>query len=266
MKSFFWNWSIKRLYKKAAKIIVVSQEMKKDLVEKYLIPVEKIKLIYNSYPLEKINEHCKENIEENFQHIFSKPVIISAGRLGKQKGQEHLIRAFHKAKIHHPELKLVILGDGEKKAYLQGLANNLEIQNDVHFLGFQFNPFKYIANSKMFVMTSYYEGFPNALSEAMACKVPVISTDCPSGPKEILAPNETQEIIDYNHINSRYGMLVPNVTNQNRSMVETMIANGIDQILSDQEFSTKLSNLAYERISEFDISVIIKEWEDLILE
>src|SRR5690625_2414488 len=125
MKSFFWNWSIKRLYKKAAKIIVVSQEMKKDLVEKYLIPVEKIKLIYNSYPLEKINEHCKENIEENFQHIFSKPVIISAGRLGKQKGQEHLIRAFHKAKIHHPELKLVILGDGEKKAYLQGLANNL---------------------------------------------------------------------------------------------------------------------------------------------
>lgn len=106
-------------------------------------------------------------------------------------------------------MKLAILGRGELEDYLKQLACEMDLEKDVYFLGFQKNPFKFISKSKIYVFPSLYEGFPNALCEAMACGVTVISSDCKSGPREILAPETNidgeTKIIEY----AKYGMLLP---------------------------------------------------------
>src|SRR5690606_31621870 len=94
-------------------IIVVSKEIKKDLIYNYGLNEDKIKVIYNSYPIGKIKKMAQTDIEEKYKTIFNNPVIITAGRLNKQKGQWHLIRAFSKVKDSIPNAKLVILGEGE---------------------------------------------------------------------------------------------------------------------------------------------------------
>src|SRR5690625_2500259 len=133
--------------------------------------------MYNFYYIEGINELAKEPVEQRFELLFDHPTIITVGRLTKQKGHWHLIRAFKIVKNEIPNAKLVILGDGPLKSYLISLSKQLELEDDVYFLGFQKNPFKYLVNSDVYAFPSLYEGFPNALCEAMACGLPVISTD-----------------------------------------------------------------------------------------
>ncbi len=203
--------------------------------------------------------------------MFDNPVVITVGRLNDQKGQWHLIKAFKKAKNDVPNAKLVLLGEGQLKDYLMTLARELNIDKDVHFLGFQENPFKYISNSKVFVLSSLYEGFPNALAEAMACGAAILSTDCPSGPKEILAPNEyNSKNISYEINKNRYGVLVPlcdGVKHQPDSALtkeESIMADCLVHLLSDDELNQHYRKQALSRIKDFDISQIIKEWENIL--
>lgn len=270
-KSKLWNLTIKYLYPKANLIIAVSEEIKRDLIDNYSIKPDKIKVIYNSYDIHGIKELAKEDIEDKYSEIFNNPVMITVGRLNKQKGQWHLIRAFSKVKEVIPSAKLVILGEGELEPYLKELASDLNIINDVHFLGFQKNPFKYISRSKLFVMSSFHEGFPNALAEAMACGVPVISSDCKSGPREILAPTEfDNENIDYRLDRDRFGILTPVCdgskysANDAITVEEEYIANSILTLLKNESLLNHFSNQSKKRIQDFVISKIIKEWESLI--
>lgn len=258
LKAFFWNATIKYLYKKSNKIIAVSQEMKKDLIENYGLPEEKIIVIYNSYPIHHIETQAQQKLNSFEKNIFNNPTIITAGRLNEQKGQHHLLNAFKLVKDKYENAQLVFLGEGKLEEQLRNLAKKYGMGESVHFFGFQKNPFKYIANSKVFVMTSYYEGFPNALAEAMACKVPVISTDCPSGPKEILQPN-----INENR-KEQFGFLVPEINSKNKINVENKISEIIIDLLSDEKHRKQYADKAYERIKDFDIKIIIKEWEELL--
>lgn len=266
LKSLLWNLSIKYLYKKARKVIVVSEQMKVDLVENYNVPKEKIEVIYNSYPIKRITTLAQNKLGKREQEIFNNPTIITAGRLYKQKGQHHLINAFKRVKEFIPHSQLVFLGEGRLENSLREKARALDIYDSVHFLGFQENPFKYIALSKAFVMTSYYEGFPNALAEAMICKIPVISTDCPSGPREILAPDELNQNIRYTFEDQerRYGFLVPAIGDENETQVENMIAHIILELLNNKEKWKLYSNKSYERMKAFDIDLMIKKWIDIL--
>lgn len=271
IKSKLWNLTIKFLYPKADLIIAVSEEIKRDLIDNYNIKADKIKVIYNSYDIHGIKEMAKEEIEDKYSEIFNHPVIITAGRLNKQKGHWHLIRAFSKVKEAIPNAKLVILGEGELESYLKELASDLNIIDDVHFLGFQKNPFKYIARSKIFVLTSFHEGFPNALAEAMVCGVPVISSDCKSGPREILAPTEfDNQNMNYKICKDRYGILTPVCDGIKYHAIdpitreEVAIADSMISLLKDDGHRTYFSNQSKERIKDFEISKIIKEWESVI--
>ncbi|MFW5891497.1 MAG: glycosyltransferase, partial [bacterium] len=198
---------IKIIYNKADLIVPVSKAIKKDLIKNYNLNRDKIKVIYNPYDIDEIEKKAIMQTEDEYKEVFKNPVIITMGRLTEQKGHWYLIRALKKIKESIKDIQLVILGEGPLRSKLETLVCNLNLEQSVHFLGFQNNPFKYINKSSVFVLPSLFEGFPNALSEAMACSVPVISTDCDSGPREILMDNTDykQNKKEY----GEYGILVP---------------------------------------------------------
>ena len=252
------------------KIIAVSKEVKKDLIKNYGIKENKIKVIYNLYDLEKIQKFAGEKIEDNYEELFNYPVIVNVGRLTKQKAQWHLIRAFKKVKEKITNMKLIILGRGELKDYLYQLVSELNLEKDVYFLGFQKNPFKFISKSKIYVFPSLYEGFPNALVEAMACGIPVISSDCKSGPREILAP-ETDSKIETSTIEyAKYGVLIPvcdNIYYNARyplTTEERTLAKSIIDLYSSKEFLDNYACKAKERAMDFNKDKIILEYENIL--
>jgi len=261
---------IKKIYNKANKVIAVSKVLKNDLIENYNIDRNRINVIYNPYDIEKIIKMSKKPLKKEYRNIFSNTTIVNMGRLTKAKGQWHLLRVFKKVKEKIPDLQLVILGKGELEEYLINLTNKLNLSASVHFLGFQNNPFNFIAKSDLYVFPSLFEGFPNALVEAMTCGVPVISADCKSGPREILAPNSNikQEINGIDYVD--YGVLVGvcddkfydyniDLTNPEIKLYEAIIT-----LLNNNNLRKKYSELAINRIEDFNIESIIKEWENEI--
>jgi glycosyltransferase involved in cell wall biosynthesis len=251
------------------------------LVKNYGISSNKIKVIYNPFPIENIENLAKEELDE-YEPIFANPVLINTGRLMKPKGQWYLIRIFKDLKEKHKDLKLVILGEGELKNYLVELSKNLGLKTfvwdkdklsedfDVYLLGFQKNPFKFIARSRLFVFPSLWEGFPNALVEAMACGVPVISSDCRSGPREILAPNTDFRYQTQKPGFAEYGVLMPvfdvrfKTAKEPLDENEKMWAEVINKILDDENLRKHYSEKAKQRSENFRIENIIKDWKEVL--
>ena len=139
---------------------------------------------------------------------LDRPIVATAGRLGPQKDQACLLRAFARSAPRHDAV-LVILGEGPLRGELEGLAERLGISERVFFLGFVANPLPFLKRCKLFVLSSRYEGFGNVLVEALYCGLPIVSTDCPHGPAEILD-------------GGRYGTLVP--VGDDAALAEAMTA------------------------------------------
>jgi len=136
------------------------------------------------------------------------------------------------------------LGEGELENELRELTKSLGLKNDVFFLGWQKNPFKFLARAKVFVLSSLWEGLPNTLIEALACGVPAVSTDCSSGPNEIIENNKT-------------GILVP-VKN------EQTLAQAIVKLLNNPSFSQELAQKGKNRAEDFSVRNIINQYERII--
>ena len=282
LRIFVYNFFIKNAHRKAKLITVVSEQAKWDLVANYNVPKDKIKVIYNPCDIEYISERKTESLEK-LGFIFEYPVIINVGRLVKSKGQWWLIRVFSKLKEKFSDLKLVILGDGDLKSYLISLAEDLGMKvyawnrnilndnYDIYFLGYQKNPFKFISRAKIFILTSLWEGFPNALVEAMACGVPVISADCKSGPREILAPN-TDFLKDAKKPEfAEYGILMPTFEDRFVSAfeplteVEKVWVEIISKVLKNEDIRKGYSEKGLKRVYDFHINKVIKDWEKILI-
>lgn len=260
---------IKNFYNKSDIIVSVSEEIKKDLIDNFNLDKDKIKVIYNPFDIKSIEDMMREEIEEEYKHIFENPVVINAGRLTNQKGQWHLLKSFAMVKESIPNCKLVILGQGELEVSLKKLSKNLGIKEDVFFLGFQNNPFKFIHRADVFALTSLYEGFPMCLTEAMICETAVISVDCESGPREVLYKNpdftkraNEIEFADYGVISCPFGEEISfeNVINKE----EKKFAEGIVDLLSNEDLKTRYKIKARERAINFDAKQILKQWEELL--
>jgi glycosyltransferase involved in cell wall biosynthesis len=261
---------MKVLYNKADYVVAVSELIKEDLINHFRVRRDKIKVIYNFYDIDRINELGSERIEDEYADFFKGKVITTMGRLEHQKGQAYLIRAFLKIKQDLPDAKLLIIGQGSLEKQLKRVAEYLGISDDVKFISFTENPFKYIKRSKLFVLTSLYEGFPNALCEAMACGVPVISSDCKSGPREILSAGKDLRREIFGIEFADYGVLVPVINNDisyndtNLSEGEMILAIAMKKIIVDKKLWSRYSSKALQRVNDFSISSMMKKWEEIL--
>jgi len=182
------NGRITALIYKLADLVVTNSKQAAEMCEKDY-GIESVTTIQNPVDYEGIKEGMKEPVPDKHTDIFdSRYTFINVGRLSSQKGQWHLIRAFKKVVDKHPDAKLVILGDGYLKPKLQKLIKRCGLKENVYLLGHQDNVFLYLSASDCFVLSSLHEGLPNVVLEAKTVGLPIISTDCDTGPREILAP------------------------------------------------------------------------------
>lgn len=265
--NYFFNYKIeKMIYDKADKVIAVSQLIQADAEEKFNIDKEKSNYLYNPYDLELINERANENITET-AIPDDKIILVSAGRLENQKGFYHLIKAL--SLFNSSNLKLYILGHGSREGDLKNMIKYLGLEDTVILMGGQSNPYKFMKKADLYVMPSITEGFPNTLVEAMAVGTPVLSSDCLSGPREILTEDDIHkrtEGIQY----GKYGILVQAMTDS-RSYDPTVIeecdrllAEAIQIITNDRELLRKYGVLAKKRAAVFSYQEFEKKLLELI--
>ncbi|MEM2568314.1 MAG: glycosyltransferase, partial [Candidatus Bathyarchaeia archaeon] len=193
----FYVWVIEKLlkatYPRADRIVASSKDLAKDLLEFTGVSVERVRIIYNPYDPE-IERKANEPLSHPWFSNGQLPVILGVGRLHVQKDFPTLIQAFALVRQNRP-CRLVILGEGEERPKLERLVRELGLENDVSLAGFEPNPFKFMKNASVFVLSSKYEGFGNVIIEALACGCPVVSTDCPSGPSEILEDGKWGKLV-----------------------------------------------------------------------
>lgn len=171
-------------YERADLVTAVSQGVKDDLMARLHLPPDKIQVVYNPILTPDLRPLADEPISHPW-FAENTPIILGVGRLVPEKDFATLLRAFALVRAQRP-CRLLILGEGDGRTELLQLAQTLGIAPDVDLPGFDKNPFKYMAGCTAFVLSSRFEGLPGVLIQAMACGAPVIATDCPSGPAEII--------------------------------------------------------------------------------
>jgi len=230
---------IRIFYPWADAVVAVSGGVAEDLAKTTGLPQERIRVIYNPIVTPELLEKAKKAVEHPWFAPGEPPVILSVGRLTKQKDYPTLIQAFALVRRKYPA-RLMILGEGEERAKLEALAQELALQDDISLPGFVDNPYAYMARSAVFVLSSAWEGFGNVLVEAMAVGTPVVATGCPSGPAEILE-------------GGKWGKLVP-VGDANA------MAQAILSTLSGQEVKMDFQNRALkftiERITKYYLEAL----------
>ena len=236
------GWLIPYFYPQADAVICLSRGVANDLEAEFRIPRQKIRVIYGAVDTEYVSHLTGEKVDHPFFTPKEIPVIVAIGRLVEPKGYPYLLRAFAKVMAEIP-CRLIIIGEGRDRKSLEKLVQQVGIERQVEFLGFQKNPFKYLARSDIFVLSSLWEGFALVIMEAMACGVPVIATRCPSGPEEIITDGVN-------------GLLVPVAD-------ETALAKAMLRLLNDKHLATRLAQAGRKRVEAFDVAKYVKEYEAL---
>jgi GalNAc-alpha-(1->4)-GalNAc-alpha-(1->3)-diNAcBac-PP-undecaprenol alpha-1,4-N-acetyl-D-galactosaminyltransferase len=233
------TWELLRsvFYSHASRIVVLSNQGKNFFSKKLQ---EKVMVIPNAVSLSRLDNQTAK------QPMLAKPYIVAMGRLSKEKGFDLLVQAFSQAYISHPEWYLIIVGDGVLRAELQSLCQQLGVQDAVIFMGLLADPFPVLKQAEIFVSPSRYEGFPNALCEAMACGLPVISFNCATGPADIIRHD-----VD--------GLLVPPED-------VTALATAMSELMSDPARRAAMGKRATEILQRFSPEKIMQQWDALLME
>ena len=246
-QSSFNKKLIKSLYKKSDLVISNSYGNAGDLVDNFEVPQNKMKVIHNPIDLEKIS-----NIEPEKSLFDSEKFnIITLGRLDIGKNHEMLIRAIHQ--LQNPILRLYIFGVGSLQEEFELLIEELDLKEQVFLMGFNPNPYQYLKAADLFIFGSNHEGFPNVLLEAMACQLPILSTNCQSGPSEIMELETVKDDI----MITDYGILVP-IKNTD------LMAKGINHFIDNKTYTETCKINSKSRINDFEKDTILKKYIDLI--
>jgi len=241
--NFLIGWLFTRSLKSADKVISCSQGLSKNITEKIAVKSENSYHIYNPIDIDEIEEKAKKGVHADIFKKSKKQKILGVGRLTKQKGFSYLIEATKRVNDSGINADLILLGEGKLENELKSLATELGIKDKVHFFGFVDNPYKYMKAADVFVLSSLWEGFGLVLVEALACRTPIVATDCPFGPSEILK-------------NGKFGKLVPPKSSEK-------LANEITKSLKADKHENaylvkRASDFAPRKISQMYKTVIQK--------
>lgn len=228
---FFYPW--------ADGIVAVSKGVAEDLVRTAGISRERVQVIYNLIVTPQLREKALAPLEHPWFGEGSPPVVLAVGRLTPQKNFDTLIKAFAQVRKTRPA-RLLILGEGEERSRLEAQVKKLDLDQDVSLPGRVINPYPYMVRASLFVLSSRWEGLPGVLIEALYCRAPIVATDCPSGPKEILS-------------NGKYGKMVP---------VEdaTALAQAIETTLDEPTIHPPS-----ESWQPFELDGIVDQYESILL-
>lgn len=247
-------------------VICNSQYIRDYYVEKYPEDADKAFAVHNIIDVERILSQSKESVDDeaflNFRNSHKK-VIVAVGRFCKEKAFENLILAFKECKNDISDIGLVFVGDGELKDSCIELVNQSGLEDDVYFAGYQKNPYKYMLKCDAFVLSSRSEGFPNVLAEAMALSLPVISTNCLTGPAEILMKNYDYSVAKNKFEECDYGIITPRYDSCGEEKAISQLAQAIVHLLSDEELMKKYGKLAGERAADFSADTAVEKLEEI---
>jgi glycosyltransferase involved in cell wall biosynthesis len=244
-KSRKWRWRftlplIRKVYPQADLVVAVSKGVADDVCSCSGLSRKRITAIYNPMLTDHIKAQSILPVSHPWFDTEKIPIILGVGRLVPAKDFPTLLQAFAHIRATRPA-RLVILGEGRERKTLEDLSVELGIASDFSLPGFEANPYAYMSRATVFVLSSLLEGLPNALIEALACGCPVVSTNCPSGPQEILA-------------NGAFGPLVP--VGDDRALAEA--------ILKTLEHPPNAERLR-ARAAEFDIQTIAEQYLQALL-
>ena len=234
----FLSPMVRLLYPRAAGVVAVSEAVKEDLRNWVQLPHSRVRVIHNSVDLKGIARAVSKDLPGGSK--LGAKTILTLGRLVEEKDHVTLIRAFAKVATTDPEVKLVILGEGPMRRELENLVKHLDLMDRISLPGFVDNPFSWLAQARLFVLSSQFEGFGNVVIEALATGCPVVSTDCPGGSTAILQ-------------HGRFGRLTP-VGNSDA------MADAINESLReipDRQF-------LQSRAADFDLSIICRQYREAL--
>lgn len=249
LQSYLNALLIRKLYPKANLIISNSKGNADDLIQNFGIPENLLKTIYNPVDLVKINS--VDPVEYFYEKDYFN--LISVGRLDNGKNHVMMIKSMKYLKSYN--IRLYIFGIGELFEKLSKLIVDLQLTGKVFLMGFVPNPYKYMKGADLFVFSSNHEGFPNVVLEAMTCNLPVISTNCASGPREILEAQIAYDCED--NVMTQYGILVP-LNNQEK------FAEAILEMVNNKCFYNSCKLNLKKRVRDFDSEKILEEFYVII--
>jgi len=267
------------LYKRANRIVCVSRDIVPEMVDDYQVDRQKLRVINNSFEVAQVQAQSREPLPPAMQQVYAAgPVLVTSGRLAIQKNQQPLLDIFAQLLLTTPA-KLVFVGDGELRDELVAYARSLGLRvyaawdqpaltpdYDVYFVGMQTNPFQYIRPAVAFVFPSAWEGFPLALGEAMACGVPVVTTDCPTGPREMLAPASAIPTEPIRKAEAaEFGLLMPMLTEPATLAADSQVwVATLRQLLGAAPERQRLGEAARLRANSFTHESTFQRWHTLI--
>lgn len=230
----------KRIFKKAYKIITVSREMEGEVRQKY--GYRNLQTIYNIVDTDQITELAHQGIPEKITF----PYIVVLGRMASYniKQQDVIIKAYSQSILPEKGIKLLLLGDGEKRNDFERLASELGVSEEVIFTGFKDNPYPYLKNAEFMVLASKTEGFPNVILESFACGTPVVSYDCKTGPSEMI-------------VHKQNGLLVED---QNREE----LTKSMNLMVENKELYSFCKSNTLKTALRFSPEIIGKQWLELM--
>ncbi len=232
----------KRLYPGLARVVAISSGIQES-VERLIPALQgRVRTVHIPLELGKVTDRASEPLPD----APKEPYLVAVGRLEPQKGFDILLRAYAELRRRGVTLPLVIVGEGKDKTKLHELAQSLGIAECVVFTGFQANPYPWLAGAAVFVSSSRFEGFCRVIAEALAVGTPVVATDCPSGPAEVL---------EY----GRAGIIVPNED-------ASALADGIHRLLNDKALQDKLRTYGPLRAAAFTPASTVRAFEDVLSE
>lgn len=282
---------VKTSYRKCDRIIAVSDVVRHDVISYFGVDEGKVQTIHNAVVQTESDDyivsdehtigdvHASSDVSvmnvgkatDMQEFAQGRRIVINVGRLSKEKGQIHLIRAFYKVASDMQDACLCIIGEGDEKARLEKAIDHYHLNDKVMLAGFRKNAYDYMKQADIFVLSSVIEGMPNVLLEAMQNGLPVISTEC--GAREILAPGTDVMYRTAEADIAQYGILVPlcaeNIDdvidlNDGLSPQELIMAENIEKMLNDKELSDGYRNRNAECLESYSVENIMKQWIDIL--